>query len=296
MASALLGARLGKTILVPHRPIYYITVPDKILRVEFILMNPWFNLSQQELEKLFVEELNLFRNDIEAVVRFAYTESAIHEIASRNKSVLLALNKAPAFWNTILGSLTVSTFISLGRVFDNVGGDRHSIDLLFRILTQNRSLISRKNYISRWVKDHDASHPISPAYLEHIYEMTAEDWKELRNVKRALTKEYEDNYGPVRHMLAHRIQTDNTKIKLIMSKAEVRKLEKFCAKLRNLHEGLWQAYFNGKGPITPLRTGRYSSRSFVRTQTIPYKPIILPSIYVDSAKEAMKLIRLGLSK
>jgi hypothetical protein len=78
-----------------------------------------------------------------------------------------------------------------------------------------------------------------------------------------------------------------------MDKVPIRDMEKFCTKLRNLHEGLWQLYHNGRGPIAPLRTGRYSSKGFVNKKYEPYHPGPITYQYSQDAKNALVILSKG---
>ena len=247
------------------------------------------------VEERFLQELNVFRSEIEAVIRYAYSEGAIHETARKSKRVLDTLNKNPSFWNSVLGSLTVSTFVALGRIFDvkNASGEKHTIHTLFKIVLENRQIFSKESFAERWDSTHSGMLEYKETYMKDVCDMKDSDWKELKKLKSALCKQYQDLYRPIRDVFGHRILIDNEKISLLMSKASVREMEKFCTKLKNLHEGLWQLYHNGRGPVTPLRTGKYSSRGFVYAKYEPYKSISLAKQYTLDAKGAMELLKKG---
>ncbi|HEX8608750.1 MAG TPA: hypothetical protein VF679_08935, partial [Pedobacter sp.] len=130
--------------------------------------------------------------------------------------------------------------------------------------------------------------------MTHVYDMTPADWRKLSKLKKELCKQYVRIYRPIRNMIGHRILIDNSKIQLLMSKAKVREMEKFCTKLKNLHEGLWQLYHNGRGPIIPLRMGKYSSKGFVRAKYLPYVSGPLASLYTKQAQNTLNLLKKGL--
>jgi len=130
-------------------------------------------------------------------------------------------------------------------------------------------------------------------YISGVYEMNNEDWKKFKKLKSSLTNDYKKFYRPIRDSIAHRLLTDNDEIRLIMDKVPVRDMEKFCTKLRNLHESLWQLYHNGRGPIVPLKTGRYSSKGFVNKKYEPYHPGPIAYQYSQDAKNALIALSKG---
>lgn len=246
-------------------------------------------------EQIFLQELNIFRSEIESAIRYIYTEGAIHEMARKNKKVIAALNKNPSFWNSILGALTVSMFIAFGRIFDtsNETGQKHSIHTLFKLANENRNIFSKSEFTKRWTISHPDMLSFKNEYLKSFYEMNDSDWKKVKRLKAALNKQYQEIYKPIRNMFGHRIIIDNEQTKLIMSKAIMREVEKFCTNLKQFHEALWQLYHNGRGPIAPLRTGKYSSKEFVKVKYESYEPWPLSYRYVESAREALLLVVKG---
>jgi hypothetical protein len=74
---------------------------------------PAQNLASVEAE--FERELEVFRTEAEGAAQFFYAYLAIHAAAGAKKPVYRLLNTAPLFWNTILGGLQTSAFVTLGR-------------------------------------------------------------------------------------------------------------------------------------------------------------------------------------
>ncbi len=246
-------------------------------------------------EEEFLRELNFFRNETESLVRYVYSSGALNDVILNNKSVERAVNKNPGFWNSVLFSFTDSMFIVLGRIFDidNSKGEKYTIHTLFRQIDESKEIFSKEIFSSRWVASHTQMLEYKDKYMEGFYEMSGEDWRKFKKLKSSLTKQYQEFYRPIRDLIAHRILTDNKQIKIIMDKAPVRDMEKFCTKLRNLHEGLWQLYHNGRGPIVPLKTGKYSSKGFVNKKYEPYHPGPIAYQYSQDAKNALILLAKG---
>lgn len=246
-------------------------------------------------EEIFLRELNFFKNETESLIRYVYSQGALNDVIINNKLVEKAVNKNPNFWNSVIFSFTDSMFIALGRIFDidNSQGEKNTIHTLFRQIDKSKEIFSKELFSNRWVVSHNEMLDYKDKYLESFYEMNKEDWKKFKKLKSSLTKQYQEFYRPIRDLIAHRILTDNEQIKIIMDKVPVRDMEKFCTKLRNLHEGLWQLYHNGRGPIAPLKTGKYSSKGFVNKKYEPYNPGPITYQYSQDAKNALILLSKG---
>ena len=74
-------------------------------------------------EKAFDDELDVFRREVESGMQFFYAWLGINGIA-KDKAIESALNESSLFWLTILGALQQSTFITLGRLFEQAGPRR----------------------------------------------------------------------------------------------------------------------------------------------------------------------------
>lgn len=246
-------------------------------------------------EKNFLKELNLFRNETESLVRYVYSYGALNDVIRNKKSVEKAVNRNPDFWNSVLFSFTDSMFIVLGRIFDirNAKGEKNTIHTLFAQIYQSKEIFSKELFSNRWIASHTQMLDYKDEYMKGFYEMSQEDWKNLKKLKSSLASQYQTKYRPIRDLIAHRVLTDNKEIKNIMSKVPIRDMEKFCTKLRNLHEGLWQLYHNGRGPIVPLKSGKYSSKSFVNEKYEPYHSGPIAYQYSQDAKNALILLAKG---
>lgn len=203
----------------------------------------------------FEQELEVFRGEAEAAAQFFYAYLTVHAVAAENKAVYQLLNRSALFWNTALGALQTSTFITLGRIFDQ--HSPHNIDRLLGLAQKNRVIFSKAALGMR--KQGNASIP--PAwlhdYLRDVYEPTVADFRRLRvHVnKRRLT--YQEEYKALRHQVfAHKELADQAAVSALFAKTNIRELQRLLAFLGSLHEALWQLFFNGRRPA--LRPRRYS--------------------------------------
>lgn len=247
-------------------------------------------------EEKFLEELNVFRNEVLYALKFLYTELAIHEIASKDKKVLRALNYSPTFWNTVLSSLQNSTFITLGRIFDNNG--KNSINTLFRFCDKNKDIFTEQSFVCRWKKSSDRSqidHWL-PEYLKTLYIPKDSDFKNLGKFIEKQKKLYKQIYRPIRDQFGHKIYNKNEEVKVLFDKVQIKELEKFCVTLYGIHQALWQLYHNGRGPFLPIKYGKYSTKNILKTKFEPYTPKPVNAQFIEEAERALDLFKIGREK
>src|ERR1700687_4012028 len=93
-------------------------------------------------EESFIKELEVFRRAVQGGTQLLFAYLAIHATASKSKPTHRALNESPLFWNTVMGGLQQSAFITLGRIFDQTS--THNVDALLRIAQQNPDVFSKE--------------------------------------------------------------------------------------------------------------------------------------------------------
>ena len=201
-------------------------------------------------EARFESELEIFRTEAEAATQFFFGYLAVHAVAYQHKSVHALLNRAPLFWNTCMGALQTSTFIALGRVFDQQS--THNLDKVLRIPQDHPEIFSKAALARRkqgtkperpdWLDD----------YIQGVYEPTPTDFRRLRAHVRKWRRTYEANYRDARHrFFAHKEAADQAEVAALFSKGTNLELQRLFAFLGSLHQALWQLFFNG----TKLRFG-----------------------------------------
>lgn len=244
-------------------------------------------------EERFLEELNIYRNEVMLVSKFLYTELAIRNIANKNKKILSALNYSPTFWNTILSALQNSTFITFGRIFVNNG--KNSISTLFKVTQKNINLFTKESFASRWVKNQDRNkidHWL-PEYLKKVYVPKDNNLVDFGKFIEKQKKIYKQIYRPVRDQFGHKIYNKNEDVKVLFDKIQINELEKFCVRLEGIHEVLWQLYRNGRGPLLPIKQGRYSTKNILKTKFKPYITKPANAQFIDEVATALNLLELG---
>jgi AbiU2 len=147
----------------------------------------------------FERELEMFRKDAEAGTQFFYADITINAVARDNKEVHALLQRqAPLFWMTCLGALQVSTFMALGRIFDQ--GSAHNVDALLRIAQRNRVAIFSKEALGRRKQGNNAETPAwLSEYLRTAYEPTPVDFRRLRIHVQKRRSIYDRSYRKLRN-------------------------------------------------------------------------------------------------
>lgn len=245
-------------------------------------------------EKQFLDELNIYRNEVNSALKFLYTELAIHGIASKNKKILSALNSSPTFWNTILNALQHSTFITLGRIFDP-DPEKHTIHKLLKIVENNKNLFTKESFKERWLKNDDKVkiNDWLPQYLKTVYVPTVGDFREFKKFIAIQKKTYVELFGPIRHQFGHKIYDNNEDVEALFDKIQVKDLEKFCIRLEGIHEALWQLYHNGRGPMLPIRHGRYSTKNILKKKYKQYHSMPANAQFIGEVTIVLNLLKEG---
>jgi hypothetical protein len=210
---------------------------------------------------VFANELEVFRKEAEWGIQFFYSYLAVHIIASENKEVLQLLNTASLFWKTVLGSLQTSTFITLGRLFDQ--RSKHSIDRLLKIAESNIAIFSKEALAGRKRRDSSTADEWLNDYLRDVYVPKADDFRRLRRYVKKRRKVYENNCRDIRHKyFAHKEISSKKDVQALFKRTNVREMQKILIFLSQLHEALLELYQNGRKPI--LRPACYSVKGIRR--------------------------------
>ena len=86
-------------------------------------------------------EIEIFRKDEESAQQFLFAWLGMRAITAERPDVLAAVNRTSMFWITSKESLLISTFIWLGRVFDQKSS--HNVDFLLKMVERNLPTLNR---------------------------------------------------------------------------------------------------------------------------------------------------------
>jgi hypothetical protein len=208
------------------------------------------------LDARFERELEIFRTEAEQCAQFLFAFLAVHDAAYRNKAVRTLLESAILFWNTCLGALQTSTFISLGRVFDS--DSSHNINRLLRLAQDNRDQLFSKAALGRRKQGNNAERPEwLDEFLQSAHEPTVDDFRKIKKRIEKWRRVYKANYQNVRHKyFAHKAAAEQAEVAALFSKGSYRELQQLIAFLGSLYRALWELFFNGTR--LRLRPARYS--------------------------------------
>jgi hypothetical protein len=219
----------------------------------------------------FERELEIFRTEAELAAQFLYAYLSIHETAGRHAPVYRLLNREALFWNTNLGALQTSTFIALGRIFDQEAKSKHNIDHLLKFARDNPDIVSKDALAAR-KQGQSATRPEwLDDYLTTSYVPTPADFRRLRKLVGKNRRIYEARYRDIRRKwFAHKEMADPAEIGALFAKTNTQELQRLVTFLGFLYEALWQLFFNGSRPI--LRQRRYSVKA-MRNRPTPDRRI-----------------------
>jgi hypothetical protein len=199
----------------------------------------------------FEAELEHFRKQAEGVVQFLASYLTIHNVAARDRAVHRMLSSSALHWNTTLGALQQSAFITLGRIFDQKS--EHNIDRLIQLAQAKPTPFSKDALRAR----KRGTSPEPPEWLDQriaeAYEPTTADFRELRKEIRKRRSIYESNYRALRNeFFAHSETIDSYEVDALFARTNIGELQELLDFACALHGALWALYFNGTRPKMTL--------------------------------------------
>ena len=217
-------------------------------------------------EVLFEQELEVFRTEVETALQFFYGFLAIHSCAADTPAVHRLLNTAPLFWNSTLGALQTSTFVVLGRIFDQ--SSPHNIGILLALAQDNPSIFSKAALKRRKLASAPNASSWIVGYMDTAYVPKPGDFRRLRGYVSKHRKTYLAKYQDLRHkVFAHREITDATQISALFARTNIREMQRMLLFCLSLYDALWQLFVNGRKPV--LRSRRVSVDR-IRKRHVPH--------------------------
>jgi hypothetical protein len=159
------------------------------------------------------------------------------------------MNKNARTWNIITHSLQVTTFIALGRIFDE-SSDSHSVHSLLNYCMRNKREFSRGWLYRRKIRD-GLNEELARDYVRDKHAPCMVFFKRLNKVKSEYTKIYKTLYRDIRHkVFAHKIALSLEESQNLFSRTSVAEIEDTLCFLYQLDKVIWQLITNGN--ITDL--------------------------------------------
>jgi hypothetical protein len=189
-------------------------------------------------------ELETFRIDEETAQQFFFAYLGVRDLTAKRLDVLAAVNRNPMFWKTTHYSMFVSTFIWLGRMFDQQSA--HNVNLLLRMVERNLPTLNRDALRDRKAK---VIRPDQAAkYVASKHEMTIEDVRALRKEVADWRRIYEPVYRHIRDHLAHN-KKGVSDLDALLAMTNIEEMKRMLGFFQALHEGLVELYLNGRNPL-----------------------------------------------
>jgi hypothetical protein len=213
-------------------------------------------------EPLLLEELEIYRQEVAQSAQFLYAYLSIHALGA-DQDIRRGLNAAALFWNTILGALQTSIFITLGRVFD--ANNQHGPVALVRTLRRAQTAFSRASLKARKEKIFGNDSAGLEEYLADIFVPGEKEFGRLDRLADGYTQQFNSTvYRELRSkVFAHKVYTDNEKVADLFSETNIDDLQRMANFLYRLHDAVRNAYDNGAR--LRLRRGRRSVNEMLQT-------------------------------
>lgn len=200
-------------------------------------------------EERFEQHLEAFHEEVETAARCLYAMLAIDHFAGRDAALLDKLNEAPAFWIVARSALLTTTFIALGRIFDQTSP--YNLDKLVKIARDNPAIFSPGRLADRKRHDSPSADEWLPDYLKSVYVPTPKDFRRLGKAIDRYRRKYQDAYGPIRNKVYAHKELVRVEAQSLFARTSAAELQRIVRFLQRLHRGLDDLYLNGR-----TRTGR----------------------------------------
>jgi competence CoiA-like predicted nuclease len=208
------------------------------------------NRARTEIQKNganFEHHLEEFRKEVQGGTQFFYAMLAIRALATDNKNILATLNDSSLFWNTNIGALQTSFFVTLGRIFDQKSS--YNVDTLLKIAQNHMEIFSKTSLAERKRATSSSADEWLPQYLSRVYEPSHDDFRCMKKYLRKYRAIYQKNYNPIRNKIyAHKELSLQSDKNLLFSQTRIPEIQKLFWFLNQLYVILWELYFNGKAP------------------------------------------------
>jgi hypothetical protein len=192
------------------------------------------------------KELEIFRTEEETAQQYFFSYLSIRDLAGKNTDVLNMMNSTPLFWITTHHAMLLSTFVALGRIFDQ--NSKHNIDRLFMLASKNLGLFSRAALQARKQAD-GLTQRQAASYVANAHELSASDLKTLRKRVAHWRRVYEQRYRDVRDkVFAHKALSNLTQVNELLAKTNVDEMKGLFAFMSGLYSDLWEQFHNGRQP------------------------------------------------
>lgn len=240
-------------------------------------------------ELIFVQELEIFRVEVETAIQFNYVFLTFHATLAKSEKAHEIVNRTPLFWNTNLAGLQSSFFITLGRIFDQ--NSPHNVDRILKVAQTNSVIFSKEALKARKLEGSANADEWIDDYMKDVYVPKPDDFRRLRKYVKRYRDIYTNSYRDIRHrVFAHRDCTSSEDVEALFSRTNLTEMQKLIVFTNRLYETLWQQFHNGRKLV--LRPMKYSVQSMLKQELPKWQSKHTQERVVQETKELVKLLSL----
>jgi len=200
-------------------------------------------MAQTEFEK----ELEIFRTEEETAQQYFFSYLSIRDLVGKNNDVLKMMNITPLFWISVHHATLLSTFVALGRIFDQ--NSRHNIDRLISVASKHRGSFSKAALQAR-KQANGLTKQQAADYASDAHELSDSDLRMLRKEVASWRRIYVERYRNVRDkVFAHKALSNLTQVNELLAKTNIDEMKRLFAFMSALYSALWEQFHNGRRPL-----------------------------------------------
>jgi len=218
----------------------------------------------------FLNELEVFGNEVEVCMRFFYAYRSINDLLIDNSKALNIINRTPHLWNTISRALEASFFIALSRIFDK-DPRTHNVGRLLQIAKSYIDIFSAKALETRKLKISPNANALINEFMRDIYVPKINDFQRLEKYIIKYRNIFQ-TYKIIRDKIfAHRERLDPNAVQKLYFETNIHQIQKLLIFMIRLYYSLLMLFHDGRKPV--LRPMRFSIKS-IRKNAKNYTQLI----------------------
>src|SRR5262249_3369074 len=153
---------------------------------------------------------------------------------------LQMINMNPLFWKTASHAMLLSTFVALGRIFDQSSPD--NIDTLTSAVTADIHEFSSAALKARKIAN-GLSAQEAAEFVSHAHRLSKDDVRSLRKQINGWRAIYQERYRDLRNkVFAHNEVLDIAEINKLLAVTDIAEIKELFRFLSALEAALWDAF------------------------------------------------------
>lgn len=189
----------------------------------------------------FEENYQHLNNEVMRIASSYFSWKSFHDELCKSKKVADCFNDSSYYWSTVQYSLQLTTFISIGRLFDTDGQSFN----LNRII--NNCIEHIDEFSSESLSKRKGEFKRIEAYIASSYQPEEQHFLRLKGPVSKWRAVYEKKLKPVRNnLLAHSDYSTISSGKDLFGDIVIEDLEGIVLFVCQFRQHLWQLYHNGR--------------------------------------------------